>query len=68
MIEKVFKYIEEHEQEYVQLLADMVTLESYTPDKADVDKLAEYIKNFAEKKGLNVYVKESESFLLGYLF
>ena len=60
MIEKIFKYIEEHEQEYVQLLADMVTLESYTPDKADVDKLAEYIKNFAEKKGLNVYVKEFE--------
>ncbi|MBO5974036.1 MAG: M20/M25/M40 family metallo-hydrolase [Clostridia bacterium] len=58
MTEKVFRYIEEHEEEYISLLRDIVMLESYTPDKADVDKLAEFIKNFAEKKGLNVLVKK----------
>lgn len=60
MLEKVFQYIEEHEAEYIKLLEDMVMLQSYTPDKSDVDKLAAFIRTFAEKKGLNVYVKEFE--------
>ncbi|MBR4956045.1 MAG: M20/M25/M40 family metallo-hydrolase, partial [Clostridia bacterium] len=60
MLEKIFKYIEEHEAEYIKLLEDMVMLQSYTPDKSDVDKLAAFIRTFAEKKGLNVYVKEFE--------
>jgi len=60
MTEKVFRYIEEHESEYVQLLKEMVELESYTPDVDDVSALADFIKKFAESKGLNVFVKEFE--------
>ena len=57
MTEKIFRIIEEKAQEYKDLLRDMVMLESYTPEKADVDKLGAFIKNFAESKGLTVTVK-----------
>ena len=60
MTEKVFKYIEEHEEEYIQLLREIVTLESYTPDKDDVTAVASHLKAFCESKGLNVFVKEFE--------
>ena len=58
MTEKVFRYIEEHEEEYISLLRDIVTLESYTPDVADVSAVAACIKAFAESHGLNVMVKK----------
>ena len=60
MTEKVFKYIEEHEEEYIQLLRETVALESYTPDKDDVTAVASHLKAFCESKGLNVFVKEFE--------
>ena len=60
MINKVLQYIEAHEEEYIELLREIVTLESYTPDKADVSAVAACIRAFAESKGFNVFVKTFE--------
>ena len=56
MTENVFNIIEKNEAEYKDLLRDMVTLPSYTYDKADVDKLSDFIKAFSESKGFSVKV------------
>jgi len=53
-MEKVFKCIESKREEYESLLEELVTLESYTPDKADVDAVGDRIRSFAEGKGFHV--------------
>lgn len=54
MQEKLFACVDARTEEHKQLLKDIVCLESYTPDKADVDAVADYIRAFAEKQGFHV--------------
>lgn len=56
MTEKVFSCIDAREAELKQLLKDIVSINSYTPDKADVDKVGAHIRAFAEKEGFGVKV------------
>lgn len=56
MPEKVFQCVSAREKEYLEFLKGMIELESYTPDKADVDAVAEYIRQFAEAHGFNTKV------------
>ncbi|MBQ6875244.1 MAG: M20/M25/M40 family metallo-hydrolase [Lachnospiraceae bacterium] len=53
-MEKVFKCIESKREEYESLLEELVTLESYTPDKAAVDEVGDRIRSFAEGKRFHV--------------
>lgn len=53
-INKLFKCVEERAEEHKQLLKDIVNINSYTPDKADVDKVGAHIKAFAEQQGFHV--------------
>ena len=56
MTEKLFACVEAREKEYLDFFKGMVELESYTPDKADVDAVGEYIRTFAEEHGFHVQV------------
>ena len=60
MIQKIFECIDTREQEFRAFLRDMVCLESYTPDKADVDALSRFIADFALKHDLQVHVHPFE--------
>ena len=60
MIEQIFSCVEARAEEHKQLLKDMVCLESYTPDKADVDALGRYIRDFAQRQGFRVQVHPFE--------
>lgn len=54
MKEKLFACVDARTEEHKQLLKDIVCLESYTPDKADVDAVGNYLREFAEKQGFHV--------------
>lgn len=56
MVEKVFASIDSKQEEYEALLEEIVTIESYTPDKAGVDAVGARICSFAEEKGFHVQV------------
>ena len=56
MTNKVFQCVQAREQEYLEFLKGMIELESYTPDKADVDAVGDYIRKFAEEHGFDVQV------------
>lgn len=56
MIKKLFACIESKREEYETLLEEIVTLESYTPDKASVDAVGARICSFAESKGFHVQI------------
>ena len=53
-MEKIFTSIESKRVEYEALLEELVTLESYTPDKPGVDVVGDRIRSFAEGKGFHV--------------
>jgi glutamate carboxypeptidase len=53
-MENVFKYIESRKDDFEEILKDLVCIESYTPDKAAVDAVGDYIRAFAEKEGFHV--------------
>ena len=53
-MEKIFACVEARAQEHKQLLREIVNINSYTPDKADVDKVGACIRAFAEKQGFRV--------------
>ena len=50
----IFASIESKREEYEALLEELVTIESYTPDKAGVDAAGDRIRSFAEGKGFRV--------------
>lgn len=54
MMETLFACVDARAQEHKQLLKDLVNINSYTSDKADVDKVGAHIKAFAEKQGFHV--------------
>lgn len=56
MIKKIFGCVDAREAELKQLLRDIVNINSYTPDKADVDRVGQCLKAFAEKEGFGVKV------------
>ena len=56
MTEKVFACVSAREKEYLDFLKGMIELDSYTPDKADVDAVGDYIRTFAEAHGFDVKV------------
>ena len=56
MTDKVFQCVQAREKEYLDFFKGMVELESYTPDKADVDAVGDYIRKFAEEHGFQVQV------------
>ena len=60
MVEKAFAKVDSRLAEYKDFLKDTITLESYTPDKAAVDKLGAYIKEFSEAHGFHVHVEPFE--------
>ena len=60
MVEKAFQRVDERLAEYRELLKEIVTLESYTPDKAAVDKLGSHIREFSEARGFHVHVEPFE--------
>lgn len=53
-MERIFSIIESKQKEYEVLLEELVTIESYTPDKAGVDAVGDRIRSFAEGKGFHV--------------
>ena len=53
-MDRLFACIESKREEYETLLEELVTIESYTPDKADVDAVGNHIRSFAEEKGFHV--------------
>ena len=54
MMRKIFACIESKREEYEALLEELVTMESYTPDKDSVDAVGVRICAFAEGKGFHV--------------
>lgn len=54
MIQNLFACVDARTQEHKQLLRDIVNINSYTPDKADVDKVGDYLRAFAQKQGFHV--------------
>ena len=60
MIQKIFDSIDAREQEYKDFLRDIVCMESYTPDKADVDALGDFIRAHAEACGWQVHTEVFE--------
>lgn len=54
MMEKLFACVDARIEEHKQLLKDIVCLESYTPDKDDVDAVGNHLRLFAEKQGFHV--------------
>ena len=60
MTEKIFRCIEARAEEHKQLLKDIVCMDTYTPDKADVDAMGRYLCDFAEKQGFHVQVHPFE--------
>ena len=59
-MEELFKAVEKNEALFKDFLKEIVLRESYTPDKAAVDALGEYIKVFAEAQGFYVQVRPFE--------
>ena len=55
-MEKIFEAIDKNEAQFMQFLKDIVCLESYTPVKADVDALADYIRDFSLHLGFRVQI------------
>ena len=53
-MEKLFSCVDARLEEHKQLLKELVNINSYTPDKADVDKVGARIKAFAEAQGFHV--------------
>lgn len=53
-MEHLFSCVDAQLPEHKQLLQDIVNINSYTSDKADVDKVGAHIKAFAEKQGFHV--------------
>ena len=56
MTEKLFACVDARDKEYLDFFKGMIELESYTPDKADVDALGDYIRAFAEGHGFHVQI------------
>ena len=54
MTKTLFSCVDAREKEYLDFFKGMIELESYTPDKADVDALGDYIRAFAEEHGFHV--------------
>lgn len=54
MMANLFNCVEARAQEHKQLLEDIVNINSYSADKADVDKVGAHIRAFAEKQGFHV--------------
>lgn len=52
--EALFSCVDARAETFKTLLKDIVCMESYTPDKADVDAVGDYLRNFAEKEGFRV--------------
>ncbi|MBO5770999.1 MAG: hypothetical protein J6R23_07085, partial [Spirochaetales bacterium] len=55
-IDKLFAAIDDRLPKYKEFLKNIVTMESYSIDKADVDKLGQYIGAFSEDLGYKVTV------------
>lgn len=55
-MDRIFEAIEKNEAQFRQFLKDIVCLESYTPVKADVDALADYIRDYALHLGFRVQI------------
>ena len=55
-MEKIFEAIDKNEAQFRQFLKDIVCLESYTPVKADVDALADYIRDYSLHLGFRVQI------------
>ena len=53
-MEKLFACIDAKENQFKQLLKDIVCINSYTPDKSAVDAVGAYLRDFAEKEGFHV--------------
>ena len=49
MTEKLFDCVDTLAEEHKQLLKAIVCIESYTPDKQDVDAVGDYLRKFAGK-------------------
>ncbi len=59
-METLFSYIEQQEKTYLELLKELVCLESFTPDKKDVDAVGACLRRFAEARGFSVRTKPFE--------
>lgn len=53
-MENVFRYIELHAIRYVSFLKDICTFEATAYDKGELDKMADYMTDFALKEGFSV--------------
>jgi len=60
MVETIFACVEAQAEEHKQLLRDIVCMDSYTPDKADVDAVGRCLRDFAEKHGFHVQLHPFE--------
>lgn len=56
----IFEAVEKNEELFRAFLKEIILRESYTPDKAAVDALGEYIKTFSEELGFHVQVQPFE--------
>ncbi len=56
----LFNYIDNRSNDFIKLLEDLVSINSYTPDKSDVDKVGDRIKAFSENEGFQVSVTPFE--------
>lgn len=54
--ERLFSCVDARLAEYKEFLKDIVTLESYSTDKSDVDKLGEFMTSFSLSHGFSVTV------------
>ena len=53
-MQTIFDCVDARLSEHKQLLEDIVNINSYSSDKADVDKVGDYIRAFAQKQGFQV--------------
>ena len=53
-MDNIFTLIEAKREEYETFLQELITIESYTLDKAGVNAVGDKIRSFAERKGFHV--------------
>ena len=51
---EIFNYIDSHAEEYTQFLKKICSFEATAKDKKEIDKMLDYISEFALNKGFNV--------------
>ena len=54
MQRELFSYVEKKEEEYINFLRDICSYEATAKEKAELDKMVDYIEKFALSKGLTV--------------